>query len=550
MKLEGNSCLGSANSFRSSIDANLSTATSLIKNYSPMKLSSVTAQAAVLKSDAPGARLFLDNEEIPTGTFNGNLFKPTKLRAVAPAGYRFVGWRGAVSSSATEILAKGAYWRYYDKGTLTDDAWMKTDFDYTTWTSSAAPFGYNKTGLKTTISYGSDASNKYPIYYFVRDFNIGYEPTDANEYTLDFVADDGFICYINGQEAGRYNMPAGTSTYATTNAKGDPDTGTLTIPVSLLHSGLNRIAVEVHNCSAGSSDIYWNASIGFRAKDVPSDIYSTDAEVALPDGNINLTASYKAMDATELASEGISPVRVNEVSASNSAYINDYFKKNDWVELYNTTKAAIDLEGMYLSDDTTVPQKYKITKGSSMASTIIPAHGYMVIWCDKLEPMNALHASFKLDGAGGSVSLQAADGSWQDMLTYPAHDGNTTIGRFPDGCSQIYSMTTPTINKANVLSSYTAYLYDGKATGIEQVEMAAPSELKLNHAAGDLIVRTMKTNVVRLNIYTASGQNVLTTTIQVNDGYGSMSVGSLAPGFYIAKVSDGNGCTATCKFTR
>jgi hypothetical protein len=550
MQLEGNSCLSSANSFKSSIDANQPTAASLIKNYSPMKLSGTTAQAAVLKSDAPGARLFLDNEEIPTGTFSGNVFKPTKLRAVAPAGYQFVGWLGSVTAATTAILDKGAYWRYYDQGTLTDDAWKEADFSYTSWASGMAPLGYNKSDLKTTISYGSDASNKYPIYYFVRDFNLTHEPTDANEYTLDFIADDGFICYINGQEAGRYNMPTGTSTYATTNAKGDPDTGTLVIPVSLLHSGLNRIAVEVHNCSAGSSDIYWNASIGYRVKDVDANIYSTDSEIALPDGSINLTASYKAMDAAELASEGISPVRVNEVSASNSAYINDYFKKNDWVELYNTTNAAIDLEGMYLSDDTTVPQKYKITKGSSAASTIIPAHGYKVIWCDKLEPMNALHASFKLDGAGGSVSLQAADGSWQDVLTYPAHDGNTTVGRFPDGCNQIYTMTTPTINKANVLSSYAAYLYEGKATGIEQVEMAAPSELKLNHAAGNLMVRTMKTNAVRLTIYMASGQNVLTTTVQVNDGYGSLSVESLSPGFYIAKVSDGSGRTATCKFTR
>ena len=84
----------------------------------------------------------------------------------------------------------------------------------------------------------------------------------------------------------------------------------------------------------------------------------------------------------------MTPVRINEVSADDGVYVNDYFKRNDWVELYNTTDQPIDVEGMFLTDNPDKPKKYQISKGVSQASTVIPAHGYLIIWCDKLEPQS------------------------------------------------------------------------------------------------------------------------------------------------------------------
>ena len=72
---------------------------------------------------------------------------------------------------------------------------------------------------------------------------------------------------------------------------------------------------------------------------------------------------------------GASPVRINEVSAGNDIYINDYFKKSDWLELYNATDDDIDVAGMFLSDNRSKLQKYRITAPEGV-STIIPAHGY------------------------------------------------------------------------------------------------------------------------------------------------------------------------------
>jgi uncharacterized repeat protein (TIGR02543 family) len=197
--------------------------------------------------------------------------------------------------------------------------------------------------------------------------------------------------------------------------------------------------------------------------------YSSDETITMPnENNITMTATFTKLSDSELAAQGMTPVRINEVSAANGIHVNEYFKRNDWVELYNTTDEAIDVEGMYLSDNAKKPQKYQIAKGKTQASTIIPAHGYLVIWCDKLDPQSQLHASFKLDADGGDVLLTAADESWTDVLTYTVHNEDQTVGRYPDGSNQVFVMNVPTIAKTNITSSYALNISGGQSTGISE----------------------------------------------------------------------------------
>ena len=138
--------------------------------------------------------------------------------------------------------------------------------------------------------------------------------------------------------------------------------------------------------------------------------YSTKASISVTGTSaIKLQACFKALTDAEKTAQGLTPIRINEVSAANGIHVNEYFKRNDWVELYNTTDEPIDVAGMYLSDNEKKPLKYQISKGDSQTSTTIPAHGYLIVWCDKLESKDQLHASFKLDADGGSVLLTAAD---------------------------------------------------------------------------------------------------------------------------------------------
>ena len=151
---------------------------------------------------------------------------------------------------------------------------------------------------------------------------------------------------------------------------------------------------------------------------------------------------------------------MNEVSATNTVAANEYGKRNDWIELYNTTGQDIDLEGMFLTDDPAEPEKYQITSNLLEGSSIIPAHGYYIIWADKLDPLRQLHANFKLaNGDDESVTLTAADHSWSNTLTYCMMNGDESVGRYPDGGKRTYLMTRPTIDATNTLTSYSELLY-------------------------------------------------------------------------------------------
>ena len=224
--------------------------------------------------------------------------------------------------------------------------------------------------------------------------------------------------------------------------------------------------------------------------------YSTNAAISVTGTSaIKLQACFKALTDAEKTSQGLTPIRINEVSAANGIHVNEYFKRNDWVELYNTTDKDIDVAGMYLSDNEKKPLKYQISKGDSQASTTIPAHGYLVVWCDKLESRDQLHASFKLDADGGSVLLTAADESWSDRLVYTAHQADQTVGRYPDGGSDIFVMNVPTIAQSNISTSYLVPVEQGDVTGIDIAQISAPgSQISLYNLAGQPVITPQRGN--------------------------------------------------------
>ena len=224
--------------------------------------------------------------------------------------------------------------------------------------------------------------------------------------------------------------------------------------------------------------------------------YSTNAAISVTGTSaIKLQACFKALTDAEKTTQGLTPVRINEVSAANGIHVNEYFKRNDWVELYNTTDKDIDVAGMYLSDNEQKPLKYQISKGDSQASTTIPAHGYLIVWCDKLESKDQLHASFKLDADGGSVLLTAADESWSDRLVYTAHQADQTVGRYPDGGSDIFVMNVPTIAQSNISTSYLVPVEQGDVTGIDIAQISAPgSQISLYNLAGQPVITPQRGN--------------------------------------------------------
>ena len=285
------------------------------------------------------------------------------------------------------------------------------------------------------------------------------------------------------------------------------------------------------------------APAGYRFKEWKkgSTTLSTDASISLPSGsNLSLTASFTPLESLQTA-----PVRINEVSAANGIYVNEYFKRNDWVELYNTTNKPVDVAGMYLSDDPQNPSQYCIA--SSQASTVIPAHGYLIVWCDKLVSQSQLHATFKLASEGGDVILTAADSSWNDRLTYYEMKADETVGRYPDGSNQILAMNIPTIGRANLTSSYVTPVIQTDFSGISDLAVASNS-LTARYATQRLIVEGNASRPLNITITNMAGQRVANLTATLSAGHAEVPVDHLAGGTYVAVVSDTKGQRAVCKF--
>ena len=443
-----------------------------IQRYTPMKLSGVRQQHVTLSSDNESASLFVNGLKVPYSYFNGKLFAPITFEAKVPAGYSFTGWRIA-SGSTIQILKTNDTWKFYDKGALSNNNWRNSNFNDASWSSGQAPLGYKMSGVKTTVSYGSDSQRKNPTTYFRKTITLNGEPTTNDLFELNYQVDDGFIIWVNGQDAGRVNMTSGEvnfNTFSSTYAEDLPKTGTIYLSPKLFKKGSNVIAVEVHNTSYTSSDLFWACELFTTVGANTNETILTDPIINLSesDNNLSLVASFKPLTEAERKAEGFTPVCINEVSAANSIYVNEFFKRNDWVELYNTTNADIDIAGMYLSDNPENPKKYQISKANGIV-TIIPAHGFLTIWCDKLEPQSQLHASFKLDADGGEVLLTATDESWSDRISYTTMKSDETVGRYPDGSRDVFTMNVPTIGKTNIVGSYSESVEQPVTNGIHDM---------------------------------------------------------------------------------
>lgn len=442
-----------------------------------------------LSSNIDGATILANGQEVPTGKFKGLLHTPMTLVAKAPAGYRFTGWQMMGESAVVEsvqVIATDDEWLFYDQGSLDGQNWKAESYNTSAWSNGQAPFGYGTIGINgssdynTTIDYGSDAQNKRPTYYFRKTFKLDSAPTDKEAFVLNGYVDDGCVVYINGKEIGRYLMADGEVTYeqsSTTYAGSTAGLCTFTIDNSLLHRGNNVIAVEVHNTHNQSSDIYWTAEL-LRNTMGEDNLLTTSEELDLESlegvESATLVATYKPLSDDECLAAIALPLKVNEVSAGNSVFINDWFKKNDWLELYNPTDIDLDAAGLFVSDNLNNPFKYQIPS-SATVSSIVPAHGHLIIWADKLEPQTQLHTSFKLGNQDDElVCIVSSDEfvqnneayfnahpslkTFADALQYKAHAGDQSVGRYPDGNNDFYLFNRPTIERANTLLTADSFL--------------------------------------------------------------------------------------------
>jgi len=121
---------------------------------------------------------------------------------------------------------------------------------------------------------------------------------------------------------------------------------------------------------------------------------------------------------------------------------------DDWIEIYNKGATAVNIAGMYLSDDKTDPFRYKIPSDNATLTTIQPG-GYLVLWADNTQGQGPLHLELALANAGEDVALFYIDGRTIDSYTFGAQSENVSTGRTTDGASTWKTFNTPTQGKTN-----------------------------------------------------------------------------------------------------
>jgi hypothetical protein len=169
----------------------------------------------------------------------------------------FVGVSGSLNLY-TPIVAKGASgWKYLANGSNQGTGWRAPGFADAGWSSGVAPLGYPAGApITTVISYGPDPNNKYITTYFRKSFVVP-NPALYTNFLLEVLRDDGVVVYLNGVEVFRDNLTTNTITFSTTaNDTVEPDSFLpRTISRSLVVTGTNVLAAEVHQAEPTSSDI-------------------------------------------------------------------------------------------------------------------------------------------------------------------------------------------------------------------------------------------------------------------------------------------------------
>jgi hypothetical protein len=180
---------------------------------------------------------------------------------------------------------------------------------------------------------------------------------------------------------------------------------------------------------------------------------------------------------------------INEFLASNvTGVTNPSGLYSDWIELYNPTDIALNLYGLYISDNYNKP-----TKSAFPANTIIQPKSYLTIWADDETAVGTeVHAAFSLSKSGEEIMISDVSGNVLDSIKFGVQLNDVSMGRCPDGTG-IFMAMKPTFGTSNVC-----------ITGIQQISQNQMSVYP-NPANDNLTISNCAENVP-ITIYNIFGE--------------------------------------------
>ncbi len=318
----------------------------------------------------------------------------------------------------TNLLPVDATWRYLQSSLQSNNLdgvnWQAPDYDDSSWPSGPGPLGVGG-AVPEPVRTPLTTSSANITYYFRSSFVV---PAGFTATSLQFSneIDDGAVFYLNGREVARYNMPAGPLGNQTPPAQGlsgPPSwTGPISISITNIMAGSNRIAIEVHNNSP-----FGDVFMGTRL-----------------DGVIVSNAPPAPVSGS---------VVINEILANNATVQFPDGTTPDYVEFYNPSTSAVNLAFSSLSDSPSNPQRWSFPE-----PTILQPGGYLVITFDSGQPASPINTGFGLKTTGDKLYLFGTNGTPLDSVVFGLQTPDFAIGRAPSGTTN-WTLVLPSAGAAN-----------------------------------------------------------------------------------------------------
>lgn len=401
---------------------------------------------------------------------------PITVEPIAGLGYAFKEWKiKKRQSTPVSIIPAGSVWKYFDQGSRPVD-WNTENFDDTAWPQGAEQLGYGENDEQTTVGYGGNSSNKFITTYFRKSFTV----TDTVGFTAltgSMMIDDGAVVYLNGVEMHRYNMPLTAITNSTVALQASAENvyTPFTIPKGVVKIGNNVLAVEVHQNSAQSTDLSFALSLSTVRHGNTIELTSS---VPLRMDTAKTDMTYEAY--FEPVGNIITGIVINEINTMPSDLRDGAGEAEDWIELYNKGTSAVNLAGLYITDNLMNKTKYTLPAGDNM---VIQPGAYKILWADEDVHQGSDHLPFKLSSNGEAVGLYQPLGENINILdeavfTHQAKSGS--FSRLPNGTGPFIFQSSGTPGSMNeIITSaaegpLTVRIYPNPVTDYLSIESVTP----------------------------------------------------------------------------
>ncbi len=270
------------------------------------------------------------------------------------------------------FIISGDVWSYLGDASDQGIAWRASGFNDSSWKSGPSELGYQEGDEATLVDFvdidpNTSGTQRNATTYFRTKVTIP-NPSSFSHFDLKLLYDDGAAVYINGAEAVRTSNLAANAAFDDYATGGTPDENAFfnfTIPSSSFVAGENTIAVEIHNSSAGSSDISFDLTL--RGEVNPSAGSNFTEPVILSEASLlnarsynssteewsALTTAFFSIDTIPASTENLviseihyhpsEPLAAEQIAISTDR--DDY----EFIELLNISSQNVDLTGVNFS---------------------------------------------------------------------------------------------------------------------------------------------------------------------------------------------------------